>query len=120
MANDNFMGNSVDIDSEVIETIIGADTKFKGFVKTDKPVRIDGYFEGDIESGSTVLVSEIGKFKGTIKCHTLLLNGHAEGEAVCNELAKFAPIGVFTGNLATKNIILVEGSLLDGNIKMLK
>ena len=120
MAKEDFTNNSVDMDSEVVETIIGADTKFKGSVKTDKPVRIDGYYEGDIDSTSTVIISQIGTFKGTVKCNTMLLDGHAEGNATCTELCKFAPIGVFTGDLATKNIVLVEGSLLDGSIKMLK
>jgi len=119
MANDNYT-NSVDIDSEVIETVIGADTKFKGTVKTGKTIRIDGYFEGEIDSDNLVIVSEIGKFKGNLKCNTLYLDGHGEGEATCTELCKFAPIGSFSGDIATKNIVLVEGSILDGNIKMLR
>ena len=115
---DNMTNGSISIDSEIIETVIGANTKFKGQVKTDKVIRIDGDFEGTIDSTSLVIISEIGKFKGDLKCHTCQLFGHGEGTAVCSELFKFASTGVFTGEVETKNIVLVEGSLLDGTIKM--
>ena len=49
MAN-GYNNDSISIDSELIETIIGLNTKFKGSVKTDKVLRIDGEFEGEIES----------------------------------------------------------------------
>ena len=118
MSNADLTTNSVDIDSDIVETIIGADTKFKGTIKTSKVIRIDGEFEGDIDSDNLVIVSEVGNIKGTVRCATLQLDGHGEGEANCTELMKFAPCGSFTGDVITKNIILVEGSVLDGDIKM--
>ena len=115
---DNMTNGSISINSEIIETVIGANTRFKGQVSTDKVIRIDGEFEGTIDSTSLVIISEIGKFKGDIKCHTCQLFGRGEGTAVCSELFQFANTGSFTGDVETKNIVLVEGSLLDGTIKM--
>lgn len=116
--NDNYSADSISIDSDLIETIIGLNTKFKGSVKTDKVIRIDGEFEGEIESTSKVIVSQTGKFKGTIKCSELKLDGYAEGTATCTQLLRIADIGVFYGDVVTKNVIMVEGSLLDGNCTM--
>lgn len=113
-----FASDSVSIDSDIIETIIGLNTKFKGSVKTDKIIRIDGEFEGDITSTAKVIVSETGKFKGDIKCTELVLDGHADGTAECSEVLRIAAIGVFTGEASTKNLIMVEGSILDGTLKM--
>ncbi len=119
MANtDIFKNGSISIDSELIETIIGLNTVFKGSVKTDKVIRIDGVFEGEIDSTSKVIVSETGKFKGTIKCSELKLDGYVEGKATCSELLRIADIGVFCGDVITKNVIMVEGSLLDGTCSM--
>ena len=117
MAN-GYNNESISIDSELIETIIGLNTKFKGSVKTDKVLRIDGEFEGEIESTAKVIVSETGKFKGTIGCSELKLDGYVEGKATCTELLRIADIGVFCGDVTTKNIIMVEGSLLDGTCTM--
>ena len=115
---ENFAADSISIDSEIIETIIGLNTKFKGSVKTDKIIRIDGEFEGDITSTAKVIISETGKFKGDIHCTSLLLDGYAQGTAICTEVLKIANIGVFEGDVTAKNLIMVEGSILDGTIKM--
>ena len=115
---DSMTNGTISINSDIIETVIGANTKFKGQVKTDKVIRIDGEFEGSIDSTSQVIISEIGKFKGDVKCQVLQLFGHGEGTAVCSELFEFAASGVFTGDVETKNIVLVEGSLFDGTLKM--
>ena len=56
----DFNDQTVSISSETIETVIGSQTRFKGNVKTDKPIRIDGIFEGDIDSTNLVLISESG------------------------------------------------------------
>ena len=117
MTNNDF-NNSVSIDSEIIETIIGLNTKFKGSVKTDKILRIDGEFEGEIESSDKIIISETGKFKGTIKCSELKLDGYCEGKLTCTQLLRIADIGIFCGDVTTKNIIMTEGSLLDGTCTM--
>ena len=114
----NTTNGIISIDSEIIETVIGANTRFKGTVATDKVIRIDGEFEGTIESTSDIIISEIGKFKGDLKCRTLQLLGQGEGTAVCSELMQFAATGKFTGDVETKNILTVEGSILDGSLKM--
>ena len=110
--------NSVSISSAVAETIVGAQTKFKGSVNTDKPIRIDGVFEGEILSTSNVLISECGFFNGTITCVDLQLTGRAEGTVVCSNLLEFAETGSFKGDITTKDIVIVRGSKIEGTCKV--
>ncbi len=112
------MGGTVSIDSETIETIIGVSTRFKGTVQTSKVIRIDGVYDGTIESDSLIIISETGSFTGTLSCRELRLDGKAEGTVTCSELIRIADIGKFCGDLTTKNIIMTEGSLLDGKVIM--
>ena len=107
------------ISSDIIETIIGAQTSFKGGVKTDKPLRIDGNFEGEIESTDIVIVTETGTFDGTISCKELHVFGQGSGTAVCSQLLDIKAGAVFRGDVTTKNIVTVEGSVLDGTCKMI-
>ncbi len=116
--SDTYNNESVSISSEIAETVIGVNTRFKGTVTTDKPIRIDGYFEGTIDSSSRIEVSETGKFNGTISCREMQLTGSGEGTVTCSELIRFASIGVFKGTLNTKNLVIVEGSVFDGEINM--
>ena len=115
----DFNDQTVSITSETIETVIGAQTRFKGNVKTEKPIRIDGYFEGDIDSTALIIISACGTFKGSIKCRELQLVGSGEGTVVCAELLQFADTGRFIGDVTTRNLITVPGSILHGSCKML-
>ena len=109
---------TVSLSSEIMETVIGAQTKFRGNVKTDKPIRIDGKFEGDIDSTDLVLISESGSVKGNIKCSEFQLFGKAEGTADCTSLMQFAATGRFDGDIVTPSLITVPGSIFNGNCRM--
>ena len=111
--------NTVSISSQTIETVIGSQTKFKGNVRTDKPLRIDGYFEGDIDSTNLVIISECGVFKGSINCGELQLVGNGEGKVNCSGLLQFAATGKFLGDVVTKSLITVPGSIPHGTCKMI-
>lgn len=110
----------VSINSDVIETVIGSKTQFKGSVNTDKPIRIDGRFEGTIETTNLVLISEGGYFDGTMKCKELDLIGEARGNIYCSEILKFALSGKLIGDAEVANIDLHPGSFYDGKLKIVK
>ena len=113
MANDN-----VSINSDVIETVIGPKTRFKGTVSTDKPVRIEGNFEGTIDSTDKVEVAETGFFEGTLNCRELNLLGEVKGKVNCFEVFRFALSGKFTGDAVTANVDIHPGSDFDGTLKI--
>ena len=112
--------NMVSLSSEVIETVIGGQTRFKGNVKTNKPIRIDGVFEGDIDSTNLVLITEGGRVKGNIKCSELQLKGTGEGTAHCTELMQFAATGSFAGDITVGSLITVPGAFFNGSCRMVK
>ena len=118
MAYNEYEPASTSVDSVIIETAIGVDTVFKGSIKTNKPIRIDGHYEGDIESDNLIIITETGFFSGTLKCRELQLQGHGEGDATCSDLMQFSSTGSFKGEIATKDIILVRGSQIDGKLDM--
>lgn len=114
----DFKAERISISSDVAVTLIGAETKFKGNITTHTPIHIDGYFEGTIESDDVVEVSTVGSFKGTINCRALYLQGTGDGKVHCSELMQFTETGVFTGELSTSDLVIVEGALLDGTCTM--
>ncbi|MBO4881399.1 MAG: polymer-forming cytoskeletal protein [Firmicutes bacterium] len=118
MTNNTFDTASTSVDSVIVETAIGVDTVFKGSITTNKPIRIDGHYEGDITSDNLIIVSETGFFSGDMKCRELQIQGKGEGSVMCTDLMQFSSTGSFRGNIATKDIILVKGSQIDGKIDM--
>ena len=118
MAFNDFDTASTSVDSIIVETAIGVDTVFKGSINTNKPIRIDGHYEGKIDSDNLIIVTETGFFSGEMKCRELQLQGKGEGTVVCTELMQLSNTGAFCGNITTKDIILVKGSQIDGQIDM--
>ena len=114
------INEGVSISSDVIETVIGPKTKFKGSVTTDKPIKIQGSYEGDINSEGLVVIDETGYFDGTLKCKELDLIGEAHGKVECTEVFKFALSGKFKGDAVTANLDIRPGSDFDGTLKISK
>ena len=63
-------------------------------------------------------MTESGFFSGEMRCRELQLQGKGKGTVVCTELMQLSRTGAFDGKIATKDIILVEGSQIDGEIDM--
>ena len=118
MAFNDYDKTSTSVDSIIVETAIGVDTVFKGSINTNKPIRIDGHYEGELYSDNLIIVTESGSFKGDMKCNQLQLQGKGEGTVVCTGLMQLSSSGAFNGKISTKDIVLVEGSQLDGQIEM--
>ena len=118
MANNDYEMGSTSVDSVIVETAIGVDTVFKGSITTNKPIRIDGHYEGEINSDNLIIITETGYFNGDMKCRELQLQGKGEGTVMCTSLMQLSATGSFKGNIATKDIVLVTGSQLDGQIDM--
>ena len=114
------MADNVSINSTVIETVIGPKTKFKGSVNTDKPIKIQGNFEGTIDSTNIVLVEETGYFEGTANCKELDLVGEINGKVLCSDVFKFADGGKFRGEAIVANIDIHPGADYDGTLKIQK
>ena len=118
MAYEEFEAVNTSVDSVIVETTIGADTVFKGSITTSKPIRIDGHYEGELYSDNLIIITESGFFNGDMKCRELQLQGKGEGTVICTGLMQLSSTGSFNGKISTKDIILVEGSQLDGQIDM--
>ncbi|MBQ3921150.1 MAG: polymer-forming cytoskeletal protein [Firmicutes bacterium] len=111
MANQNTVTS---ISSDFNKTLIGKNTTFKGDIKTDTPILIQGHFEGKIESTGPIEVAESGSFNAEISCRELTLVGNGEGKINCSEIMRFTQTGVFNGDLVTKDLVVVEGAVFNG------
>ncbi len=111
---------STSISTETIETVISAKTCFKGNVKTENPIRIDGVYEGEIESTSLIIVTGTGSISGKVSCREMQLHGKGKGTLFCSQVLDIKAGAVYEGDVVTKNLVTVEGSVIDGTCSMLK
>ncbi len=115
---DGIRSDNISISSDLAETVIGPKTSFTGNIRSDKPILIQGSFDGEIVSTDFVEIAASGSLKGKVSCRELHLLGKAEGSITCTELLKFEVSGIFKGDAFVKNVQIIPGSTFDGTLTM--
>ncbi|MCR4421659.1 MAG: polymer-forming cytoskeletal protein [Exilispira sp.] len=104
----------------IVSNIISESTKLKGDFELDNVLRIDGEFSGSIKSSSKVLIGEKGKAFCNIEADVIEIGGIWEGNAKAKSLIKIYSTGTVKGTIEAPRIIIEEGVLLNGTVKVLK
>jgi len=102
------------------ESIIAPGTKFKGTIIGPQSVRISGHFEGKINSERLVRIDKKGRIDGTINSPYVIIEGELNGNIELAEHVELRIEGRVIGNINTAKIMMAEGGLLLGEIKMLR
>jgi len=101
-----------------ITVILGEGSKLTGKFEFEGVSRIDGDFDGEIESKNTLVIGETAKVKATIKVGKLILEGKVEGDIFAKDEILIHPSGKLYGNIETPALIIEKGAIFEGNSKM--
>lgn len=110
--------NSAPTAPERCTNIVATGAKWKGTLKVDDSVRIDGTFSGEIDTKGTVHVSEGADVDAKIHATFVILSGNFKGEIRCDQRVEMMPRGKVTGEITTKTLSIHEGATLDGSVQM--
>lgn len=116
--NDRLQSNSAPTPPEQCTNVVAAGARWKGSLKVDDSVRVDGNYSGDIETKSTVQISEGAQVDAKIQAAFVVISGNFKGEIRCEQKTELMPRGVVTGEIITKVLGIHEGATFDGNIQM--
>ena len=98
---------------------ISAGTIIKGEVLSPCDIRIDGTFEGKIQSKGRVVVGESAHIKGDIVCDCIDLWGKVEGNVFVKDTLNLKEGCVVNGNLNIRKLSVELGATFNGNCKMI-
>ena len=96
---------------------ISAGTVIKGEILSPNDIRIDGTFEGRIQSKGRVVVGESATIKGDIVCENVDLWGKVEGNLFVKDTLSLKEGCVVSGNLHIRRLSVELGSPFNGNCK---
>ena len=106
--------------TEIITTTLGKETSFSGIMKFTKSLKIDGHFEGQIES-SGFLYIEAGAFvKADIRVRSIVIGGVVHGNIMAGEKLEMLSTGQVFGNITTAKLKIADGVVFEGKCEMLK
>ncbi len=106
---------------ELDEKILDVDASMQGTITFKDPVnlRINGSFEGKLDTRGNLTIGENAKVKAGIHGDRIIVAGKVNGDIVATaSLAVVAP-AVITGNIQTPRLSVSEGAVIEGQITML-
>ncbi|HON54683.1 MAG TPA: polymer-forming cytoskeletal protein [Bacteroidales bacterium] len=98
---------------------ISVGTEFRGKLISSCDIRIDGYFEGDLNTTGKLVIGESGKLIGNVISRSCDIWGTLQGKVVVRETFGLKKSGSITGNLFCQRIFIEDGGLFNGSCKMI-
>ncbi|MFW5727396.1 MAG: bactofilin family protein [Spirochaetota bacterium] len=101
-------------------TVLGTSTKLFGKLTFTEALKIDGYFEGEIESTGVLFVEEGAHVVADIKAYTVVIAGHVEGNVIAKEKVEMLETCKLVGNVKTRKLRISDGVSFEGKCEMIK
>jgi cytoskeletal protein CcmA (bactofilin family) len=105
--------------TEKLESLIGANSSFKGDIDTKGTLRIDGSIEGNVNA-DWVILGEKSYLKGNAVARGIVVGGRIEGNLTAKEIVEIKAKGQVSGDIHTSKLTVIEGGIFEGKSSMLK
>ena len=102
-------------EDNIVNSIIGTGSEFKGEFKINGLLRIDGHFQGTIETEGKVLIGQSGEAVTDIKARLVVVGGTVRGNIFATERVILLSTGRINGNIITPSLIMEDGVAFEGN-----
>jgi len=111
---DENAGKEIEMTEDNI-TNLTSDTEFKGTIKFEKALKIDGKFEGEMvtEEGE-VIVGNTGSVKANVKVKNAIVEGQIDGNIIASERVELRKKAKLIGDLKAKTVVIDEGVVFIG------
>ena len=98
---------------------ISAGTVIKGEIQSPYDIRIDGTFEGKVQTKGRVVVGESASVKGDVICENIDLWGKMDGNVFVKNTLALKEGCVVDGNLNVRKLSVELGSSFNGTCRMI-
>ncbi len=103
------------------DKILDVDARMQGTIIFKDPVnlRINGSFEGKLETCGSLTIGENANVRADIQGDKMIIAGKVTGNLVAIESISLIPPAVVRGNVQTPSLSVADGAVLDGQLRML-
>jgi cytoskeletal protein CcmA (bactofilin family) len=101
-----------------LTAFIDQGSEFEGKLSFRDTVRIDGRFSGEIASENTLIVGESGEIEASIRSNSISISGTVEGDVTAGQKVVLHKTARVNGNVETPCLVMEEGAVLNGQVKM--
>jgi cytoskeletal protein CcmA (bactofilin family) len=102
-------------------TVLGGTTSLYGKLSFAESLKIDGRFEGSIDSSGFLYVEEGAELKvDTLKAAQVVVAGTVRGDIEASESLDMLPTARVYGNVRTLKLRIADGVIFEGRCDMIK
>ena len=99
-------------------SVFGPTLRFKGELKAQEDIKIEGRIEGTIEHQQRVIVGTKGEVVAKVNASTIDVDGRVQGDMVARKSIKVSQSAVVRGNLRAPSVSITEGANFNGGVTM--
>jgi excisionase family DNA binding protein len=105
---------------ELDEKVLDVDASMQGTISFKDPVnlRINGSFEGKLDTKGNLTIGENAKVKANISGDRIIVAGKVSGDIRATLSLSVVSPAVIYGNISTPQLSVTEGSVIEGQITM--
>jgi cytoskeletal protein CcmA (bactofilin family) len=101
-----------------IDNLLGPNTSFKGTLKSDGNLRIEGLCQGHIETAGNVIIGPSAKVLADIVANTVQVWGAVRGNITAQGRLEILPTGRVWGDVRAASLLIDEGGVFRGQCRM--
>lgn len=103
------------------EKVLDVDAAMQGNLSFKEPVnlRINGRFEGNLETRGNLTISQTATIVGDITGDNIIIGGRVKGTVTAKERLTLLPTAIVEGNVFPARLNVAEGAIFEGKCLML-
>jgi len=98
--------------------ILEKNSSFKGEFKSECDFRVDGNFEGTIETNGKVVIGKNGRIEGTVVCSSADIEGSINGTLHVEDLLSIRSTGQVAGDVVISKLVVESGAIFNAKSSM--
>ena len=101
-----------------LETVLGSTTNFKGVLKSDGNIRVDGVLQGTIETAGNLVVGPTARVVADIRANAVQVWGQIQGNIQTAGRLEILSSGRVFGEVTVGSLMIDDGGLFRGQCFM--
>jgi len=110
----------VNMDQANVVAFVGHGVEFKGVIKYQGSVRIDGRLDGEVHAEGTLYLGEQAVITAKITAQSVISKGQVTGNITAREKIQLLAPAVMDGAIFTPSLLMEEGVQFNGTLEMNK
>ena len=107
-----------EIGNQDYPTTLGPDASFKGELSFEKGLRLQGRFEGKINTPGRLHVAKEAKMQADVDAGAILIEGDVRGNLSAGDRIELKQSARYEGDLTASKLVVDEGAVFSGHVSV--